>query len=65
MAKKTVGLLDTMEASLKKLLADMDKEANKEEYTLTDRMKVFDRVIKLEQLKQGLNPDDEGKGFED
>lgn len=64
-SKKTAGLLDTLEASLKNLLSEMDKKENAEKYSLTDKMKVFDRVLKLEALKQGIGDGDDGKGFND
>jgi hypothetical protein len=63
--KKPATLLDKMETSLTALIADMDSKTPKEEYTLTDRMKVYDRVLKLEALKQGIQQDDEGAGFVD
>lgn len=62
--KKPVGLLEKMEKSLTALIADMDSKNPDDEYTLTDRMKIYDRVLKLEALKQGL-PDDSSSGFED
>jgi hypothetical protein len=63
--KKTAGLLDKLETSLTSLIADMDKKGNTEAYTLTDRMKVYDRVLKLEALKQGIGDKDDGAGFKD
>ncbi len=62
---KTVGLLDKLETSLTGLIADMDKKGNEEKYSLTDRMKTYDRVIKLESLKQGVKSGDDGAGFAD
>jgi len=61
--KKPAGLLEKMEASLTALIADMDKKGREDGYTLTDRMKVYDRVLKLEALKQGIGDGDEGAGF--
>ncbi len=63
--KKPAGLLDKLETSLTGLIADMDKKGNTDAYTLTDRMKVYDRVLKLEALKQGVKGDGEGSGFDD
>jgi len=63
--KSQKGLLDNLESSLKNLIADMDKKGCESKYTLTDRMKVYDRVLKLEQLKQGIRGGDDGAGFED
>lgn len=64
-AKKPKGLLDTLEESLTDLIADMDKKGCETKYSLTDRMKVYDRVLKLEALKQGIGADDESAGFKD
>jgi hypothetical protein len=64
-AKPKAGLLDKLEKSLTDLIADMDKKGNTDSYSLTDRMKVYDRVLKLEALKQGIGNGDEGAGFED
>lgn len=63
--KKPAGLLDKLEASLTGLIADMDKKGCEAKYTLTDRMKVYDRVLKLEALKQGVKGGDDGAGFTD
>jgi hypothetical protein len=63
--KKTVGLLAKLETSLTALIADMDAKNREVAYTLTDRMKVYDRVLKLEALKQGIGDSDEGEGFKD
>ena len=63
--KKTAGLLDKLETSLTGLIADMDKKGNTDAYTLTDRMKIYDRVLKLSALKLGVKGGDDGAGFED
>jgi len=63
--KKPAGLLEKMEVSLTSILTDMDSRNPKVAYSLTDKMKIFDRIIKLEQLKQGINGDDDGAGFSD
>ena len=60
MAKKTVGI----DPSLEKAIADLLKEVpvNKE-WTLTDKMKILDRALKLEALKLKMTNDDWGSGF--
>lgn len=63
--KKTAGLLDKLEVSLTNLIADMDKKGNEERYSLTDRMKTYDRVLKLAALKLGVKGDGDGDGFKD
>lgn len=63
--KKTAGLLDKLETSLTGLIADMDKKGNTDAYTLTDRMKIYDRVLKLSALKLGIQDKDDGAGFSD
>ena len=63
--KKKAGLLDKLETSLTAILTDMDSKNPKTTYSLTDKMKIFDRIIKLESLKQGVKGDDDGAGFED
>ena len=64
-AKPKAGLLDKLETSLTGLIADMDKKGNEDAYTLTDRMKIYDRVLKLSALKLGIQDKDDGAGFSD
>lgn len=66
MSKKS-GLMLELEKSVKKLLADVMKTPKdpKDAPSLTDKMKVIDRAIKLEALNQKLNDGAYGKGFFD
>jgi len=60
MAKKTVGI----DPSLEKAIADLLKEVPiNTEWTLTDKMKILDRALKLEALKLKMTNDDWGSGF--
>ena len=60
MAKKTVGI----DPSLEKAIADLLKEVSTNaEWTLTDKMKILDRALKLEALKLKMTNDDWGSGF--
>ena len=56
-------LLKKMETSLTSLIAEMDKKGNETKYSLTDRMKVCDRVLKLEGLKAKIEDVGYGTGF--
>ena len=55
-----------IEKTLKATLADMTKDAKlpkeQREYSLTDRMKVMDRALKLEAIRAKME-DDEGSFF--
>ncbi len=55
-------LLEEFEVSLGKLMRQMDKNP---ETSLSDRMKVYDRVLKLGQIKLKIVDDDETSGFID
>jgi len=58
--KKTKGLNPELEQAISKLLKQvMDDESA----SLTDKTKVLDRALKLEQIKQKVADDDWGKGF--
>ena len=60
MAKKTIGI----DPSLEKAIADLLKEVSTNaEWTLTDKMKILDRALKLEALKLKMTNDDWGSGF--
>ena len=60
MAKKTPGI----DQSLEKAIADLLKEVSTNaEWTLTDKMKILDRALKLEALKLKMTNDDWGSGF--
>ena len=58
-------------AVLEKALTDLLKnvtsghDADGKPYSLTDKCKVIDRVLKLEGLKAKLNDGDWGQGFSD
>ena len=58
--KKTVGINPALEKAIADLLTTTmaDPEA-----TLTDKMKIIDRSIKLEALKLKMNDDAWGSGF--
>lgn len=60
MTKKPKGINPVLEQELNKLLAQVcaDPEAS-----LTDKMKVIDRVIKFEQVKLKVSDDEWGSGF--
>lgn len=59
-------LLEKLEESLTKLIDDMDvKDEDAPKISLTDRMKVYDRVLKLEQLKSGIDDTGDTAGFGD
>ena len=60
MSKKTTGI----DQSLEKAIADLLKEVSTNaEWTLTDKMKILDRALKLEALKLKMTNDDWGSGF--
>lgn len=52
---------------LEKAISDMLKEAMKagSDYSVTDKMKVIDRALKLEQIKQKMDDATFGSGFND
>jgi tripartite-type tricarboxylate transporter receptor subunit TctC len=58
--KKQKGINPEIEAALNKLLQQVmaDPEAS-----LTDKMKIMDRLLKLEALKQKADLDEWGSGF--
>jgi len=60
--RKKNGVDPELEKSISKLLKQVmtDKEA-----TLTDKMKVIDRALKLEQVKQKFDDASFGLGFDD
>jgi hypothetical protein len=60
--KPQTSLLDELEKSLAKLMKKMDSDLNA---TLTDKMKIYDRVLKLSQIKMKINDDNETSGFDD
>jgi len=58
--KKTKGLNPELEQAISKLLKQVMDDASA---SLTDKTKVLDRALKLEQIKQKIADDEWGKGF--
>ena len=58
--KKTVGINPALEKAIADLLTTTMADL---EATLTDKMKIIDRSIKLEALKLKMNDDAWGSGF--
>jgi len=60
MTKKIKGLNPELEQAISKLLQQVMAD---ETASLTDKTKVLDRALKLEQIKQKIADDEWGKGF--
>lgn len=60
MRKKVKGLSPELEEAVDQLLKQV---MNDPEASLTDKTKVLDRALKLEQIKQKIADDEWGKGF--
>jgi hypothetical protein len=60
MRKKVKGLSPELEEAVDKLLKQV---MNDPDASLTDKTKVLDRALKLEQIKQKIADDEWGKGF--
>lgn len=60
MAKKSKGVDPELEKSIQELLKQVMADT---EASLTDKMKVLDRALKLEQIKQKISDDNFGTGF--
>ena len=60
MRKKVKGLSPELEEAVDKLLKEV---MNDPQASLTDKTKVLDRALKLEQIKQKIADDEWGKGF--
>jgi hypothetical protein len=58
--KKSKGLNPELEQAIYDLLK---QTMNDSTASLTDKTKVLDRVLKLEQIKQKISDDEWGKGF--
>ena len=60
MSKKKIGINPELEKHINQLLTAvmMDKTAS-----ITEKMKVVDRALKLEQLKAKISDDEWGSGF--
>ena len=60
MTKKSKGINPDLENAISKML----KEAmNDPEITLLDKMRVIDRALNLEKIKQKINDEEWGAGF--
>lgn len=60
MSKKAKGVNPELEEAISKLLRDVMQDQTA---SLTDKTKVLDRALKLEQIKQKISDDEWGKGF--
>ena len=62
MAKKQTGINPDLERAISDLLAETMKDSTA---SLTDKMKVIDRALNLEKIRQKLNDDAWGAAFVD
>ena len=60
MSKKSKGLNPELEEAVNTLLRQVMNDSTA---SLTDKTKVLDRALKLEQIKQKISDDEWGKGF--
>lgn len=60
--KKQKGINADLEKAINTLLKEVMKEGS--EATLTDKMKVIDRALNLEKIKQKISDDEWGSGFD-
>lgn len=60
MSRKTKGLNPELEEAVNTLLRQVMNDSTA---SLTDKTKVLDRALKLEQIKQKISDDEWGKGF--
>ena len=60
MSKRTKGLNPELEEAVNTLLRQVMNDSTA---SLTDKTKVLDRALKLEQIKQKISDDEWGKGF--
>ena len=60
MSRKQKGLNPELEEAVNKLLSQVMNDSTA---SLTDKTKVLDRALKLEQIKQKISDDEWGKGF--
>jgi hypothetical protein len=60
MSKKQKGLNPELEEAVNTLLRQVMSDSTA---SLTDKTKVLDRALKLEQIKQKISDDEWGKGF--
>lgn len=60
--KKQKGINADLEKAINTLLKEVMKEGSAA--TLTDKMKVIDRALNLEKIKQKISDDEWGSGFD-
>lgn len=60
MSRKQKGLNPELEEAVNTLLRQVMNDSTA---SLTDKTKVLDRALKLEQIKQKISDDEWGKGF--
>ena len=60
MSKKVKGLNPELEEAVNTLLRQVMNDSTA---SLTDKTKVLDRALKLEQIEQKISDDEWGKGF--
>mgnify|MGYP003340899529 FL=1 len=60
MAKKTKGINPDLENAINSMLDEMKVNPD---WTLTDKMKIIDRALKLEAIKLKADSDDWGAGL--
>jgi hypothetical protein len=60
MSKKLKGVNPELEEAISRLLREVMQDQTA---SLTDKTKVLDRALKLEQIKQKISDDEWGKGF--
>ena len=60
MSRKTKGVNPELEDAISRLLREVMQDQTA---SLTDKTKVLDRALKLEQIKQKISDDEWGKGF--
>jgi len=60
MSKKAKGVNPELEQAISRLLTEVMQDPTA---SLTDKTKVLDRALKLEQIKQKISDDEWGKGF--
>jgi hypothetical protein len=60
MSKRQKGLNPELEEAVSKLLKEVMQDPTA---SLTDKTKVLDRALKLEQIKQKISDEEYGRGF--
>lgn len=60
MSKRSKGLSPELDEAVGKLLKEVMADPSA---TLTDKTKVIDRALKLEQIKQKISDEEWGRGF--